>query len=89
MRPNATNPIHSTGCREEVEALFTNNLEVILGVGIGLLIFQLFNIMLAGGMQHLDSHTIDDDHITPSPSTCASPQIHVVCGWANRPHLHE
>ena len=49
MNADPTNPIHSTGCRKAVEALFQDNLEVILGVGVGLLIFQLFNIMLAGG----------------------------------------
>ena len=41
--------IHSTGCRESAEDLLTDNLDVILGVGVGLLVFQLFNIMLAGG----------------------------------------
>ena len=58
MLPSPTNPIHTTGCREAVEALFTSNLEVILGVGIGLLVFQIFNIMLAGGVQHLDFHVL-------------------------------
>ncbi|CAI8006342.1 Tetraspanin-15 [Geodia barretti] len=51
-RPNATNEIYSVGCRQAAEDLFNDNLEIILGVGVGLLIFQLFNIMLAGGMHH-------------------------------------
>lgn len=50
LNPNAINPIHTTGCKRAVEALFNDNLDVILGVGVGLLIFQLFNIMLAGGL---------------------------------------
>ena len=41
--------IHTTGCVDAVENLFSDNLTVILGVGVGLLVFQLFNIMLAGG----------------------------------------
>jgi hypothetical protein len=49
-RPNATNEIYSVGCRQAAEDLFNDNLEIILGVGVGLLIFQLFNIMLAGGL---------------------------------------
>ena len=50
QRADATNPIHTSGCRVAVEDLFNDNLDVILGVGVGLLVFQLFNIMLAGGI---------------------------------------
>ena len=41
--------IHTIGCVDAVENLLSDNLTVILGVGVGLLVFQLFNIMLAGG----------------------------------------
>lgn len=46
----AESNIHSEGCLEVVQNLFRQNLSVILGFGIGLLVFQLFNIMLAGGI---------------------------------------
>lgn len=46
----ADSDIHSEGCLDAVRNVFQQNLSVILGFGIGLLVFQLFNIMLAGGL---------------------------------------
>ena len=46
---NADTPIHTDGCLNRVRSLVEGNVDIILGVGVGLLVFQLLNIMLAGG----------------------------------------
>ena len=38
------------------------NVDIILGVGVGLLVFQLLNIMLAGGERH--GHGPAGGHVT-------------------------
>ena len=49
-----TNPtIYTEGCVGAVKSLFRGNINTLLGVGVGLLIFQLVNIMLAGGQSAL------------------------------------
>ena len=39
--------IHSTGCLEQVRKFVNNNLVVILGAGGGLLVFQIFGLILS------------------------------------------
>lgn len=42
--------IYETGCVARTEEFIQQYLYVILGVGIGLLVFQLVNILLASGL---------------------------------------
>ena len=42
--------IHQTGCFLAVRSFIQSNLYVVGGVGIGLLVFQLINVMLASGL---------------------------------------
>ena len=39
--------IHSTGCMEQARSFVNNNLVVILGAGGGLLVFQIFGLILS------------------------------------------
>lgn len=45
-----TTMIHQTGCFLAVRSFIQSNLYVVGGVGIGLLVFQLINVMLASGL---------------------------------------
>lgn len=42
--------IFTTGCLTATQNLITNNLYVVGGVGVGLLVFQILNILLASGL---------------------------------------
>lgn len=42
--------IFPTGCLTALQAFIQNNLYVVGGVGIGLLVFQVLNILLASGL---------------------------------------
>ena len=42
--------IYTVGCFSAVRSLVRSNLYIVGGVGLGLLIFQAINIMLAGGL---------------------------------------
>ena len=42
--------IYTEGCFSKVQRLINSNLYVALGVGIGLLVFQIFCVLLASGL---------------------------------------
>ena len=42
--------IHTIGCLMQLEALIQTYLYYIAGVGIGLLVFQLLNVLLTAGL---------------------------------------
>ncbi|XP_064401853.1 tetraspanin-33-like [Halichondria panicea] len=48
--PDSMLGIYQIGCLSTVEGLFSNNLYVVGGVGVGLLVFQILNILLASGL---------------------------------------
>ena len=42
--------IHTSGCFSVVENFIQSNVYVLAGVGIGLLVFQVVNVILAAGL---------------------------------------
>lgn len=44
--------IYTTGCLTRVQELINGNLYTVIGVGVGLLIFQVLTVLLAGGLAY-------------------------------------
>ncbi len=42
--------IHQNGCLSTIRGLINNNLYLVGGIGVGLLVFQILNILLSSGL---------------------------------------
>ena len=47
--------IYTDGCLSQIQNLVQSNIAIVGGVGIGLLVFQLLNVLLAAGLA-IDVH---------------------------------